>query len=300
LPPVGESTIEKVRKGDLELEAIFKELDKKIEKQAKSLKCPRCGGDVRYSDLLFGKKPRQRKRPRPSQPPGSDLRELLDKLVLLQKRIDETDITDADKLAIYLRRNEAIRDKIIEYLFWSPGQMVYYDNKDRLIDAKSALQEVWQDISRNLIWDRIDSQGWDYTLIVDEYMRRAIVIGPTLISRHPRSKFFHRYFQSAVLCWIYGIFEASLIFCCTAIEDILKMLLEKHGEQLINSDGKPLMLGGLIQKAEQLITGSEKSTLDKMNQMRRNSIHRMKVTLSEEESLTVLKDTIGFVNKYLS
>lgn len=302
LPPIRERTRENDNQRDLEPDTLFEELRKRIEKEAKSLRCPRCDGDMRFTDLLLGKETRQSRVPTPSKPPGSDLRDLLNNLVFIQRRIHGTDVMDAANLASYLRKKEAIRDKIAEYLFWSPGQLIYYDNEDRLLEAKSALQEVWQDISRDEIWDRIDREGWDYTVMVDDYLQRQLAIGPTLISQNPRNRYFHHYFQSAVLCWIHGIFAASIILCCVVLEDLLKMLIEDYRRRSKEDDVVPTDLHGWIQYSQEkgMIDESEQEELERIRLARNKIVHSMKTSGTDKQSLDILKRTIAFVSDHLS
>lgn len=202
-------------------------------------------------------------------------------------------------------------ESVVEELVWSPGTLIYISDKTERKAAQTIIHMIWETMESNEIFDEITSGGYSGLLvnIIGDYIDRAKMLRPTLISINPQNTEFSRYFEEAMKAWLYGLYSSSLILCCSIIEDILKTELSnitpnlaldfnRENQRLIGVKNKKLII--LINSAyeHQIIDKTEKSIAHEIRILRNDAIHSLE-KITEKQTFKAILDTKELVEKIL-
>src|SRR4030042_2091055 len=162
-------------------------------------------------------------------------------LVDLHKNYKKENITPVS----FVKYSEEAIDyakEIIGHLMWKPGTLIYFEDSYLMEEAKSAIDSLWEDMNYEDLSNEMFSGGYGGLLvsIIGDYIERGMKLKPTFVSVKP-DDIVSVYFQNAMECWLYGINSATLILCCSIIENLLKLetkivqkaksCMEKYREQ---------------------------------------------------------------------
>ncbi len=200
---------EKTKK-DNESDAAF--LLELIEEATRNVRCPKCRATV----YLMGKDGIE------IDVTSEPLAQIIKGLIDLHKKYKTENITPES----FVKYSEETRDyakEIVEHLMWKPGTLICFEDTDLMRDATSAIDSLYEDMNYKELSDEMFSGGYGGLLvnIIGDYIDRAMKLKPTLVSVRP-NEVVSAYFQNAMECWLYGINSASVILCCSIVENLLK------------------------------------------------------------------------------
>lgn len=194
--------------------------------------------------------------------------------------------------------------KIIWLLLDEPGQLIYFEDTELMNQAISALKIIWDDVDTSELFDEMVSSG-NMVEIIGGYTDRAKLLMPTLIDKKIDDQT-SAYFQEAIYSWLFGLNCASLILCCSIIENLLRQKLWNIDLNLVlkknpkDGDLKDRDLFELINNAESagIIDKGTKSKAHKIRIIRKEAVHRLR-KINSDESFRAITDTKHIVEKIL-
>jgi len=212
------------------------------------------------------------------------------------------------------QRNEfnTLWKSIVENLMWSPGTLIHIADETERKAAQVLIDMIWKTQDTDEIFDEMTSGGYSGLLvnIIGDYIDRAKMLKPTLISINPQNIEFTRYFEEAMKAWLHGLNSSSLILCGSIIEDIIKtklydidpglaLDLERKGRNVKDKRNKKLVK--LIDTAfsHHIIDNEGKKTADRIRKLRNDAVHKLK-KVSEEQTYQAILDTKELIEKILT
>ncbi len=195
------------------------------------------------------------------------------KLLDLYRKIKNNGGISQEIFDEYLEDLQEIKYEIIDILMWSPGSLIHTNNIFDLNEAEEAISKIWDEVDTDQHFDEITSGGYGGLLvnIIGDYIDRAKLIKPTFVSDELSTEF-KIYYEQAMQAWIYGLNQASLILCCSIIENSLKNELENYLQNV------PSGLEVLIEKAHKfdILNKKEQKKVFKIKNLRNNAVHELK------------------------
>ncbi|MBN1517043.1 DUF4145 domain-containing protein [Candidatus Sumerlaeota bacterium] len=223
-------------------------------------------------------------------------------------------VYDFDNKSFNLKEDQAsefgtLWRSIVNDLIWSPGTLIYIPDETERKSAKRLIDLIWEIQDAEEIFDQMASGGYSGLMvsIVGDYIDRAKMLKPTVISIHAQNSEFKAYFEEAMMAWLHGLNSSSLILCGSIIEDMIKT-------QLYNIDPKLLVnlankghreknkeLFKLIETAfsHHIIDKEGKETAHLIRKLRNDAVHKLK-KVSEEETYRAILDTKELIEKILT
>lgn len=194
---------------------------------------------------------------------------------------------------------------------WSPGTLIYFPDETERKAAQAMINMSWRTMKTDEIFDEMTSGGYSGLLvnIIGDYIDRAKMLRPTLISIDPQNTEFKEYFEEAMKAWLYVLNSSALILCCSIIEDILKtelynivpdlaLDLEKDNKRLTEVRNKKMEI--LIDNAfkHEIISKAEKAKAHEISILRNDAIHSLE-KISEKQTYKAILDTKELIEKIL-
>jgi len=240
-------------------------------------------------------------------------RRILELIDIIRKSIYEENGNIELKIPEHLKKDvNNLRKSIIEDLVWSPGTLIHFQDKSELEAAKATIDLIWDTFNIDEIFEEITSGGCGGLLvnIIGDYIDRAKMLKPTLVTINPENYDFHIYFKEAMNSWLFGLNNASLILCCSLLENILIEELRKINKELVYKiyiddniikGVQPHSLETLINIAaeESLFSFEEKKSAHKIRRLRNNAIHGLR-SISSKQTYNAIINTKNIVEKLLS
>lgn len=284
----------------LPFEQIIEIMARKAEAYAEDIVCPKCDENRVYLVSIHEKRPHDAIAKKHSKrAPGARVRELLNDLVDKREKINSrADLDEGQELGRYLKEAEEIRKDLINSIVGNPGQIVYFDDPDEMIEAENALNDLWPDITSGEVFDEIFEGDW-VVPILGPYSDRVVTLRPLLVSKLPENNQFHNFFQIALDCWAWGQDVASLIICWSVIEILLlEIIRKKDRNEAEDIKKKKSWMKTLVHKASQLgiVTHDEKDLLLEIIDIRNNAAHEH-IIPPKEFALDAIKQTIAIVER---
>jgi hypothetical protein len=196
---------------------------------------------------------------------------------------------------------------IVEDLMWSPGTLIHIEDETERKAAQIIIDLIWKTKDVDEIFDEMTSGGYSGLLvnIIGDYIDRAKMLKPTLISINTQEIEFNRYFEEAMKAWLHGLNSSSLILCGSIIEDIIKTQLYNIDPNLaldVERKGKRnKKLFKLIDTAfsHHIIDNEGKETAHRIRILRNDAVHKLK-TVSEKQTYRAILDTKELIEKILT
>ncbi len=218
------------------------------------------------------------------------------RLVDLHKKYKTENIT-ANSFVKYSKEAEGLAYEIIENLILEPGKLLYFEDTNLISDAKDVVKLLWDDLSSNEIFDEISAGGYKGLLvnIIGDYIDRAKLLKPIFISIEPTNKI-RKYFREAMGAWLFGLNTASLILCCSIIEEMLETIYPKLTKAEKDGKGK---LEALIDKAKgKVFNGTEADTAHIIRLLRNDAVHDLKIA-SKKDTYEAILNAASLIEKIL-
>lgn len=206
----------------------------------------------------------------------------------------------------------SLYESIVEDLMWSPGTLIYIADESERRAAQTLIDMIWKTQDTDEIFEEMTSGGYAGLLvnIVGDYIERAKMLRPTLISIDPHDIEFTRYFEEAMKAWLYGLNTSSLILCCSVVEEMIRtqlysidpnlaLDLEKRGRNVTGVRNKKLKT--LIDTAysHNIIDNGEKAIAHSIRKLRNSAVHNLR-KVSDKETYQAILDTKKLVEKILT
>lgn len=203
-------------------------------------------------------------------------------------------------------------ESVVEDLMWSPGTLIYIADETERKAAQVLIDLIWKTQDTDEMFDEMTSGGYAGLLvnIIGDYIDRAKMLKPTLISINPQNIEFTRYFEEAMKAWLHGLNSSSLILCGSIIEDMIKtqlynidpnlaLDLEREGQNVKGVRNKKLEI--LINTAfsHHIIDKKGKAIAHRIRVLRNNAVHKLE-NVSEKQTYQAILDTKELVEKILT
>lgn len=224
---------------------------------------------------------------------------------------------DFENKSFNLKENQAsefnlLWKSIVEDLMWSPGTLIHIADEAKRKAAKILIDLIWKIQDAEEIFDEMTSGGYSGLMvnIVGDYIDRAKMLKPTLISINTQNFEFKTYFEEAMKAWLHGLNSSSLILCGSLIEDMIKTqlynidpnpALELEGKKQNVKVKKNKALFKLIETAfsHQIIDKEDKKTAHRIRELRNKAVHKLE-KVGEEETYRAILDTKELIEKILT
>lgn len=192
--------------------------------------------------------------------------------------------------------------EIIWLLLDEPGQLIYFEDSELMNQAISALKIIWDNVDTSELFDEMVSSG-NMVEIIGGYTDRAKLLMPTLIDKKIDDQT-SAYYQEAIYSWLFGLNSASLILCCSIIENLLRQKLWNIDLNLVlkknpkDGDLKDRDLFELINNAASagIIDKGSKSKAHEIRKLRKDAVHRLR-KINSDESFRAITDTKHIIEK---
>jgi hypothetical protein len=207
---------------------------------------------------------------------------------------------------------DSLWKSIVEDLMWSPGTLIHIADETKRKAAKVLIDLIWKTQDTDEIFDEMTSGGYSGLLVnlVGDYIDRAKMLKPTLISINTQNIEFTRYFEEAMKAWLHGLNSSSLILCGSIIEDMIKtqlyninpnlaLELERNGKNVKGKRNKKLVK--LINTAfsHHIIDKEGKKIAHRIRELRNEAVHKLK-KVSDEQTYQSILDTKELIEKILT
>jgi len=194
--------------------------------------------------------------------------------------------------------------RIIWLLLDNPGQLVYIEDPDLMQAAGNALKIIWENVDTSDLFDEMVMSG-NMVSIISDYTDRAQQLKPTLVSVKPDEQT-SVYFQDAINSWLFGLNNASLILCCSVIENLLIQKLWNIDMNLVKKMNpkdmkwKDRELWVLIKNAtdHNILGRDENSKAHNVRDLRCKAVHKLKI-INSAEAYKAIMDTKQIIEKIL-
>ena len=202
-------------------------------------------------------------------------------------------------------------EKINNELVMSPGTMIYYSNKNKLECAQKLTSFVWDTLDPDEIFDNISTgdDSWFMVNLLGAYSDRIKKLKPTFVSINPNNTEFEIIYNEAMRAWLFGLNNASIILCCSLIENLLKEKLynisineiyyTNNGEEFNAWQQKSL--DQLIKNASrhEILDNETKNKAYGVKNLRNRAIHELE-TITSQMTLDMIYDTKRIIEKILT
>jgi len=201
---------------------------------------------------------------------------------------------------------------IVEDLMWSPGTLIYIADETERKAAQVIIDLIWKTEDIDEIFDEMTSGGYSGLLvnIIGDYIDRAKMLKPTLISINIQDFEFKRYFEEAMEAWLHGLNSAALILCGSIIEDLIKTQLynidpnllldvERKGQKTKGKTNKRLFKMIDTAFSHRIIDKEGKKTAHRIRNLRNDAVHELKM-VTEEQTYRAILDTKQLIEKILT
>jgi len=195
-------------------------------------------------------------------------------------------------------------EKVISLLLDNPGQLIYIEDTDLMQAASNALKIIWENVDTSDLFDEMINSG-NMVAIIGDYTDHAQQLKPTLVNVKPDAHT-SAYFQNAIDSWLFGLNNASLILCCSVIENLLVQRLWKIDINLVRKVNlkdmawKDRELWELINNAtkENILDRKESTKAHNIRELRRKAVHRLE-PVNSSDAYNAIMDTKEIIEKIL-
>jgi hypothetical protein len=203
-----------------------------------------------------------------------------------------------------------LHHQIVEQLIWTPGALIYIEDKKTLQRSKAVMNFVWDSLDPDEIFSDVTAGEYSGLLVnvIGDYIDRAKMLKPTFISINPSHTEFQVYFEEAMKAWLFGLSNSALILCCTIFELLLKEKLSQKDSALVykslngneNKGIQQFSLDKLIKNAygAKLLDKEDKIIATNLRKLRNNSVHKLE-SISDKQVYDVLIQTKELIEKLL-
>lgn len=259
-----------------------------IEEITKQIKCFDCQASVYL--IGIGKNDLEDEIDVSSEPIIQTIKRLTD----LHKKYKMENIT-ANPFIEYSKEAKGLAYEIIESLICEPGKLLFFEDSTLINDAKDAVKDIWESIPSEDLWNEISSGGYKGLLvnIICDYIDRAKSLKPVFIAINPSNQI-KIFFREAMGAWLHGLDTASLILCCSIIEEMLEDIYPKLSKIEKDKKGK---LEALIDKATgKIFDKAEAKKAHKIRTLRNNAVHKLKKS-SKKDTYEAIFNTVSLIEK---
>lgn len=247
-----------------------------------------------------------------------DGKRLCEALVQLLRSVSESQGEENSSTEESVPNKDTAWESLVWELLENPAQLVCIPDKRKRETLKSVIGCIWPEKDEA---DRQETREWIFQEmfggyftsimldLVDEYPRRAMELRPTLVGFDPQDPELEACFEEAVQAWLRGLNRASVILCCSAMEQLLSrrlyaidpdlaLELKRTGDRIVGVKNRQLREIIEVSFLRGVIDAVDKKKAHKLRKLRNDAVHGLRA-VSEEDALDAIQSFQVLLEKVL-
>jgi hypothetical protein len=193
-----------------------------------------------------------------------------------------------------------------------PGIIVQYESSPEMLDIINQIDAIWQLLNNGPVIEKMKvyNDNAKFWSMVYDVANRLGKLRPIIVTSDTTAYGFATFYAEAVKCWSFGLYRASVILCCSILEEVITGEISKEEKDfalsLNYSDGTPHGVSArtfqeIIQAAYDrgYLNADQFKKAESIRLTRNNILHEMK-DVSEDESLSLISATREIIQSLLS